>query len=633
MDWDKITIHNFLSIEHAEIALNNRGIILIEGQNKTSPKFKSNGSGKTSIAEAIVYALFDTTTKGLKADEVINNKVAKQTNCSVILEGHRGEDTYRIERYRKHTKHKSKVLLFINGEEATEAKVDLTNKKIQKIIGMDFNTFTNSILFSQGNGAGRFAVATDKEKKEILENLVNLEIYAKAQDLAKNRVKAEDNKILEKQREGERLQWELAQVDTLEAQDRQNNVQTQNLIAQTKVDIESAEAQIKAYSEGTAEDYEKWQQFITHLEAKLETQKGVDISAETENVQSIRDGLQRVANDVEKLDYNKAQLVKKYQQLATNTTCPVCGSEMDNSHKEQEQEAVKIEIKDILVKRKELEEQISLVQPIFENAKADLEAKQKTQQELHGQYQQIVQALEKYRRAVRDHDFHIQSLQNKIQSSQTTLEGLQTVSEPPNRDEERKAIKERIKAQKTQLLALERQKTALEDVVKTFSNTGVKSYVLDLVTPFLNEQGNKYLSVLAGPDMELIFNTQTPNKDGTMTDKFDVKLLNANGGDEYKGNSGGEQKRADLAITLALQDYVLSKSESKFNFVFYDEIFDALDEIGAENVIELLKKRLDKVGTIFVITHSDHLKNLFENVMTVTKGKDGISVITEGVAS
>src|SRR5437764_1242108 len=109
MEWDKLIIKHFLSIEEAAIDLRNRGLILVEGHNKTSTKFKSNGSGKTSIFEAIVYALYDATTKGLKADEVINNKLAKKTNCEVILEGHDGDDQYTIERYRKSTKHKNKV--------------------------------------------------------------------------------------------------------------------------------------------------------------------------------------------------------------------------------------------------------------------------------------------------------------------------------------------------------------------------------------------------------------------------------------------------------------------------------------------------------------------------------------------
>lgn len=56
-------------------------------------------------------------------------------------------------------------------------------------------------MFSQGNGAGRFAIATDKEKKEILENLVHLDIYAKAQAVAKERLKKKEEEIALKEQE------------------------------------------------------------------------------------------------------------------------------------------------------------------------------------------------------------------------------------------------------------------------------------------------------------------------------------------------------------------------------------------------------------------------------------------------
>ncbi|MCY3061027.1 hypothetical protein ODY41_08995, partial [Aerococcus urinae] len=75
----------------------------------------------------------------------------------------------------------------------------------------------------------------------------------------------------------------------------------------------------------------------------------------------------------------------------------------------------------------------------------------------------------------------------------------------------------------------------------------------------------------------------------------------------------------------------MSRSESTTNFVVYDEVFDALDSVGSENVVTLLKERLNTVGTIFVISHSEHLKPLFDKTVTVTKNKDGVSTISGGV--
>jgi DNA repair exonuclease SbcCD ATPase subunit len=201
MRWDYIEINNFMSIRNAVLNFEKQGLVLVEGQNLTSEAFAANGVGKTTaLVDSVLYALFDTTSKGIKADDVINRQVGK--NTVVTLTGYKGEDQYRIERYRKHTKHKNKVLLFRNNIEITEKSTADTNKAIEKIIGTDFNTFVNSIFFAQGSGVGGFANASDAERKKLLENLINLEIYGKAQDIAKDRVKKKQEEINQKQTRG-----------------------------------------------------------------------------------------------------------------------------------------------------------------------------------------------------------------------------------------------------------------------------------------------------------------------------------------------------------------------------------------------------------------------------------------------
>jgi DNA repair exonuclease SbcCD ATPase subunit len=343
-----------------------------------------------------------------------------------------------------------------------------------------------------------------------------------------------------------------------------------------------------------------------------------------------KEGLTVSYREISKVDFRKAELVKQYKQIELNTNCPVCGSPLDAQHREQELDSIKNQLREVLMQRKLLDKQYETVNEFYQKTKADLEVKQEAVANINNDYRVILQAIQKHQKVLSDHDNAIVTLQSRLDSAIRTLEGLQRVPEPIDREQERITLRDKIKAQKGELLALEKEKTALEDVVKVYSNAGVKSHVLDLITPFLNEHGNTYLNALAGPDMELVFNTQTSNKDGSMSEKFDVKLLNANGGDEYKGNSEGEKKRADLSICLALQDYVKQRAESSMNFEVYDEVFDALDEVGSENVITLLKERKKVVGTIFVVTHNEHLKPLFEKKITVTKGKNGISTINEG---
>jgi len=169
-------------------------------------------------------------------------------------------------------------------------------------------------------------------------------------------------------------------------------------------------------------------------------------------------------------------------------------------------------------------------------------------------------------------------------------------------------------------------------VDKVFSRKGVSSMALDLVVPFLNEHTNHYLAKLSGSILRVNMSTQTLNSDKSLSDKFDIQVQNDSGANSYQQCSTGEKKRIDIAIAFAIQDLQNSKSNMATNIAIYDECFDGLDAIGAETVIELLKEKSKSVGSIFVITHNDTLKPFFDSVITVEKGKKGISHVIGGEA-
>lgn len=626
MRWIEIYIQNFLSIIEAKLHLDKKGLVLIEGKNLVSNKFKSNGAGKSSLLGSIVYAIYDTTPNGLSADDVVNNKVGK--NTAVILEGVKGEDRYRIERYRKHTKHKNKVKLFVNDKEITGKSAKETNKMIEQIVGTDYNTFINSIMFSQGSGAGRFAIATDKEKKEILEGLVNMGIYASAQDIAKDRVKAKDAEILEKKREGERLNWELAQVDQLEQQDVQNYENTKNVIVSERQRMGKVIEDMDYFARHNFPQNEALKEEIEQLKQKSNSMINTDITQFLIASNQAGSAVQDNKTEQDRLNREKVRLVNDYKKMESSINCPVCGNLLDPVHREQEMSNIKEQLKQILISLQPLSQELPALEEVFNKAYAEYQEKKALHDNINRTYRELAGEIQAKEQQVQNYERTLQGYKDEVERIKKTLETLGELPQPQPRTKERESIRAKIQAHKEGLLQLEREKKNLEDVVKVYSNAGVKSHILDLITPFLNERANKYLAILSGPDMEVKFSTQTKNRDGSVSDKFDLQLINHAGGDQYKANSEGEKKRADLSIALALQDFVGSKVET--NFALYDEVFDALDEVGSENVVTLLKEREQEVGTIFVITHSEHLKPLFEKVVTVTKNKNGESTISEG---
>ncbi|MCK5641914.1 MAG: hypothetical protein KAJ19_14015, partial [Gammaproteobacteria bacterium] len=159
-----------------------------------------------------------------------------------------------------------------------------------------------------------------------------------------------------------------------------------------------------------------------------------------------------------------------------------------------------------------------------------------------------------------------------------------------------------------------------------FSNKGIKSLLLDSITPFLTEKTNYYLNFLTNGEIKINFNSQSTLKGSDeLRDKIDVRLLK--NGKEYSmaKTSGGEARRIDICISLALQS-LLSLSDSTLNITIYDEIFDSLDELGRDYVLNLLKEEIKTKSSIFVISHDSNLQDQFRNIIKIKK-KGGISYV------
>lgn len=631
-----VKMNNFMAIKEAELELDNQGLILIEGVNKTNDSFDSNGSSKSTLVSSITYALYGKTEKGLKADDVVNKYEKK--NTSVILSFNIGEDNYRVERYRKHKEFKNKVKLFCNDKEITGSTNDVTDKQIQDLFGIDFNTYVNAIIYGQGD-IPMFSQATDKGKKEILESITKVEVYKKAQDVAKEKVKEVEEQQNKEQQEIEKLgyQKELKQEQFDKEVSKYNQVMEQK----------------KQEEETFKQRQEEYNNKVKELDEQINTLKQSIPEIEntefifSDNYNKAKEGIELIKNNInDKLmpvwnqeelservvDQEIRSIQSKINQLDTNDHCPVCGSPIDNSHKVKEKENMETQISQeqeklkqhkenkqkIEDKKRELETKINQLEQMMKEE--DLQ-KQNHDREIQKQYQQQQEVYN-----------NISQLENSKSGLQKpTLNDYSYIEKPDEKlyKKEQNDIDKAIDKHKDKVVQLETKKNKYSNAVDAFGNKGIRSVVLDFITPFLNERANEYLQTLSGSDIEIEFQTQVKNSKGELKDKFDVIVKNSNGGESYKANSAGEQKRIDLSISFAIQDLIMSKDDISTNIALYDECFDGLDTIGCENVVKLLKDRLKTVSTIFVITHSESLKPLFENVITMVK-EDGVSRLEKG---
>jgi DNA repair exonuclease SbcCD ATPase subunit len=184
---------NFLSIGQVSLTLNNRGLLVVVGENLDDSSVVSNGSGKSSIIESIFWCLFGKTLRGVSlADKVINRTAKKNCRVKVALKVKSG--LLEIERFRKHrvklddgSTRGNSILVSLNGisVEATDPRT--TQRVIDKLLGMDSDMFSRLVLVAQGFNQ-RFTEMNDRKLKEFIEGMTGSMLYAKAHGEAKARL-------------------------------------------------------------------------------------------------------------------------------------------------------------------------------------------------------------------------------------------------------------------------------------------------------------------------------------------------------------------------------------------------------------------------------------------------------------
>lgn len=161
---------------------------------------RSNGSGKSTFIEAILFALFETTrfteNKNATLDDMIRwNSDGKM---SVEFQFELNLNLYKIERTRDSKKQKStvvfEVLVDSKWKSLKEANKSTTNKEIIKIIGIDYDTFCASICFQQKE-VDKFVSATETERKSIIKNILQLDKYDEYKKSAKTKCEIAETKI------------------------------------------------------------------------------------------------------------------------------------------------------------------------------------------------------------------------------------------------------------------------------------------------------------------------------------------------------------------------------------------------------------------------------------------------------
>jgi len=153
---------------------------------------------------------------------------------------------------------------------------------------------------------------------------------------------------------------------------------------------------------------------------------------------------------------------------------------------------------------------------------------------------------------------------------------------------------------------------------KAFSQQGIIKFIIKNILDYLNNRVNYYTSFLTNSKYNLYFD-----------EELNEKILTQDHSIQYISLSGGEKRKINLAVMLALKDLLLLTDKEQSNILFLDEIAENLDEEGINGLYSLLQE-IKKDKLTFIITHNKYLKTLLHSAprLSIIKSK-GVSKVTK----
>lgn len=646
MKFSTLTIYNFLSIEDAQIQLADRGLVLIQGVNEDNTSALSNGSGKSSIADALCWCLYGTTARGISGDAVVNRVAGKNTQVSVnIIDG---PDQYNITRFRKDKTHKN-ALVVVKLDLATSLTTNLTKgtdkltqELVDQIVGSSYEVFRAAVYAGQESMPDLPAM-TDKQLKLLVEEAAGVTILEAAYKEALLKLKMSEETHDKTQALLERVDMTLAAERSSKADYEKGHREFED---RRKLDLDSFEGQLLAVQGAivsvvgkiAAIDEPAITAEIAALELKIAAVAD-ERSKEKALEKTLRDeeiGLLNASTKVKswKSEYDSAKA--KYEEVGSivGKPCDECGKPYCEHDIADTRARLKARLKEVADKAPDMKKLVEAAKERAGKARETLDAYRATMTDVSATSAQIA--------SLREEIAKLRVLENELSNwlrDEKACEGSIKrckAEKNPFDDmlaENARKIKDMEKGREIvefDLQVLEKAMKTDELVAKVFSPSGVRAHILDEVTPFLNDQTAKYLASLTDGNTTATWSTLVKTAKGELREKFSIEVADATGGESFAALSGGEKRKVRIAAALALQDLVARRATKPIELFIGDEIDDALDEAGLERLCGILEEKARERGSVFIISHNS-LRDWVPAAITVTK-KDGKSVVIDEVA-
>lgn len=587
--FNTLQIQNYLSIGNDPVRVNfsPKTINLVTGQNLDKID-RNNGTGKSSIPDALFFALFGEPLRKIKRDTIANNVTKQPTVVQLEFDVYtKSKHSYKIIRHLQ----PSKVELYIDGVEETLDTIGNTNAKICEIISGTPQIFKNCVILDINNIIP-FMAKDKTDKRKFIEEIFGLEIFAMMASHVRSDILAISNEFstVYKQLENEKsynsklietrksiLDDRIVKRTTYEQRKQSNTAEKQQLITE----IQQGKAKV-----GDVE------------ELKVQQQKLSDVLIQ------LRKKLQDANKKHGEYFSQKNLFVDHKNNVSTNKICPMCSQQIPQNHESHESAEY------VDDKIRACDELIAEINPIIDA----LCEKLKTVQAAHDTVTNKIRSNDLYKAELANNIKRLQQINKWMETLDSDIEECNSTTTEYDSKISDSDITIEILSQKVSEVS--KQQGILESAKYLLSEEGIKSFIISKILNILNA---KLLGYLQRLDANCIcyFN-----------EYFDDEIVNHNNHIcTYFNFSGAERKAIDFACMFTFIDMRFIQSSVTYNVMFYDELFDSsIDEKGLDLIMDVVKQRCElNDESVYLISHrKETAKHVTGEIIQLEK-KNGIT--------
>ena len=533
-----------------------------------------NGSGKSTILDALCYVLFSRPFRKVTKKQLVNSVNTKGT--SIEVEFTVGKNKYKVHRSIK-TWGSQPFEIYVNGQmiNQTGDSKDYQEHLETNILKLNFKSFTQIVILGSSSFIP-FMQLSGPQRREIIEDLLDIKIFSSMNVILKDKVNDNKTRVTE-------LKYHIDLVkDKIEVQ---------------RKFIDEIKQSNNEKIDKNKEEIEKTQATILRSRQKTETLEAQvkELQEKIKDKNKLQNKLGSITAMEESMEAKIKQLKKDIQFYETHDECPTCnqtiGKELKEKNTKKKEEKL-AEVQQGLVelgkKYEEINEKVAHALNI-----SDLVSSKQTE---HSKESANITALNSYITKLNEENISLGSDRKDVSKENKKLATLtRQLTDGKKKQEE-----------------LVHEKTLYEVAGILLKDQGIKTKIIKQYVPIINKLVNKYLAA-----MDFFVNFE-------LDENFSENIKSRHRDEfTYDSFSEGEKMRIDLALLFTWRAIARMKNSTNTNLLILDEVFDAsLDNNGCDEFLKLIHQ-LGGEQNVFVISHKgDLLQDKFFSTIRFEKHKN-----------